>query len=63
MNPAMVPSAIAIPPIDGVGALLQRSGRGGTTAPITGATRRTTRPIATAVAVAITKLRAAITDA
>src|SRR5688572_17243828 len=63
MNPAIVPSAIAIPPIDGVGALLQRSGRGGTTAPTTGATRRTAAPIATAVAMAIRKVRAVITTA
>src|SRR5690349_16704726 len=61
MKPPSVPIAIAIPPMVGVGALLHRSGRGGTTAPTTGATRRTTAPIATAVAVAITKLRAVIT--
>src|SRR5262245_22980784 len=61
VNPAIVASAIATPPIVGVGALLHRSGRGGTTAPITGATRRTAAPIATAAAVAITKLSTAIT--
>ena len=44
----IVPIAIAIPPMVGVGALLHRSGRGGTTAPTTGAIRRTTAPIATA---------------
>ncbi len=36
-NPAMVAAAIAIPPIVGVGAECQRSGRGGTTAPLAGA--------------------------
>src|SRR4029079_3524410 len=60
MKPAIVPIAIAIPPMVGVGALLHRSGRGGTTAPTTGAIRRTTAPIATAVAAAITKVRAVI---
>src|SRR4029079_18738748 len=61
MKPAIVPIAIAIPPMVGVGALLHRSGRGGTTAPTTAAIRRTTAPIATAVAVAITKVRTVIT--
>src|SRR5689334_25104947 len=61
MKPPSVPIAIAIPPMVGVGAVLHRSGRGGTTEPTTGATRRTTAPIATAVAVAMTKLRRAIT--
>src|SRR5262245_9486840 len=61
MKPPSVPIAIAIPPMVGVGALLHRSGRGGTTAPTTGAMRRTTAPIATAVAMAITKLRTVIT--
>src|SRR5688500_4238368 len=49
---AAVAAAIAIPPIVGVGTRCQRSGRGGTTAPIAGADRRTTAPRATAAAVA-----------
>src|SRR5688500_18019979 len=51
-NPTAVAAAIAIPPIVGVGARCQRSGRGGTTAPIAGADLRTTAPKATAAAVA-----------
>ena len=42
--------AIAIPPIVGVDALLQRSGRGGTTAPTHGRHAAYTAPIATAAA-------------
>ena len=52
--PASVPSAIAIPPIVGVGVLCQRSGLGGTTAPMAGAVRRTSQPAATDTAVAMT---------
>src|SRR5688500_668799 len=51
-NAAAVAAAIAIPPIVGVGARCQRSGRGGTTAPMAGPERRTTAPTATAAAVA-----------
>src|SRR6187455_3110292 len=52
---------IAMPPIVGVGALCQRSGRGGTTAPKTGARRRTPAPTAIAVTVATRRLMSAIT--
>ena len=60
-NPAIVAAAIAIPPIVGVGARCQRSGRGGTTAPMAGAKRRTTAPSASEAAVAITKASAVST--
>src|SRR5262245_17838379 len=60
-KPATVPSAIAIPPIVGVGVECHRSGRGGTTAPIAGAQRRTTAPSPTAAAAAIRKPKASIT--
>src|SRR5678816_2442106 len=43
-KPVVVANAMAIPPIVGVGARCHRSGRGGTTAPIVGAKRRTTAP-------------------
>ena len=54
----VVAAAMAIPPIVGVGARCQRSGRGGTTAPMVGAKRRTTAPSASDAAVAIRKASA-----
>src|SRR5688572_6396938 len=57
-NPAKVPATIATPPIVGVGAECQRSGRGGTTTPLAGASRRTTAPPATLHAKAIAKTTA-----
>src|SRR5688572_22104495 len=53
-KPTSVADAMAIPPIVGVGALCQRSGRGGTTAPYPGARRRTSPPTAMAVRIAST---------
>src|SRR6187431_194749 len=43
-KPMVVADAMAIPPMVGVGARCHRSGRGGTTAPMVGAKRRTSAP-------------------
>ncbi len=57
-KPAIVAAAMAIPPIVGVGAVCHRSGRGGTTAPLAEAKRRTSAPPATLHAAAITNTTA-----
>ena len=56
--PIIVPIAIATPPIVGVGALCHRSARGGTTAPLAAARRRTMAPPTTVDAVATTNTAA-----
>ena len=61
-NPVVVPMAMAMPPIVGVGAWCQRSGRGGTTAPIVGAARRTNAPPATVTATATMKTISRLTS-
>ncbi len=61
-NPALVPIAMAMPPIVGVGAECQRSGRGGTTAPMVGARRRTSAPLARVAATATMNAISSLTE-